>query len=98
MLDGVYDISADIPSGSKKGTATLTTHGDELLVEISVGLLGTLKGTGSVKGNTFAVSGSHKVLLLGDITYKVEGIVEGNTLQALCDTNKGTIVVTGTRR
>ena len=98
MLDGTYDLIISTPVGEKRATAILATEGGVLSADVKIAGILRQKGTGTFDGNSFSAQGSVKIPLKGERTYRIEGTVEGDVLDASCKTGRHTLVITGLRR
>ena len=97
MVQGTYKVSADTPMGRKSGTLVLSGSDAALHAKLKVALLGTFEADGSAQGSAFSFSGTVKIPLVGSGSYQLDGIVEGDRLEAVCRAKGADIVVTGTR-
>lgn len=96
-MDGTYEVFADTPLGRKSGKLTLSTTAGALDARLKVAGFGEFSASGTCAGQTFSLEGSTRVMLVGKIGYRIDGIVEDGRLEAVCKTSKGDIVVTGQR-
>ena len=97
MIDGKYAIKVDTPLGKRPGTVILKTQGNVFYADINAPVVGKQKTEGTVMGNSFATEGTFKLKLLGKVTYKLYGEVDGDNLHILIDSDKGQIKLDGVR-
>lgn len=97
MLDGTYFMEMDTPLGHKKGTLGIRTEGEKAYAHIDAPLIGKKEFECQTEGDSFDFDGSFKVRLLGSITFKAHGTVEGDVIHMAIETNKGTVHLDGKR-
>ena len=97
-VDGTYDVLVETPIGEKRGTATLKATGSDLRADVSIKGLPRVSGTGIVNGQAFSAEGMVKLPLLGKYDYKLQGSVNGELLEATCQTKAGLLTITGVKR
>ena len=98
MLDGMYDLNVDMPLGKKKGKVSITTQGDDVVLDLEAPLIGKQSITGKLQPpNGFTAGGSMRVKLVGKVDYTAEGKVEGDQLTGVIHSSKGDLTITGTR-
>ena len=96
MIEGKYNLKMETPMGEIKGDLELKIVNSKLngIIEI-MGNKNTFSG-GSIEDNKFAFSGEFKTML-GNITYEILGIVQGDIINIYADTNKGKFRIDGER-
>ena len=97
MLDGRYKVEMVTPMGRKQGDVVLRTEGGQLFTRIDAPIIGKQEFVCSADGDSFSGEGSFKVMLLGTVTFKGRGYVEGDDLHAILETNSGTFQIEGKR-
>ena len=96
MIDGKYAVSIDLPIGRFKGILKLITNGTEVTGYIeTMGKQSPFSG-GIATGNQFSFSGDFKTII-GNIKYKITGIVNGDKLEIDAITNNGNFKIDGYR-
>ena len=94
MLDGTYEVLA----AGHRGTAWIESVDDALSVTVKIPGFPRQRGVGTCMGDVFAASGTLKIPLFGALEYEIEGTVNGDLLEAICATNRGTFSISGVRR
>ena len=96
MVDGKYNLKLNTPMGDITGLLELkTTNGVLCGVLDTFGKKNTFTG-GKVEDNKCAFSGKFETPL-GEITYEILGIVDGDDINIYAETNKGRLKITGKR-
>ena len=98
MIDGTYDVLVNTSRGEKRGTATLATEGDKVLVDVKIAGFPRRQGVGKVEGNSFSAEGCVKIPLLGSYEYRIVGSVTDGLLEAECDAGGHALIIAGIRR
>ena len=97
MLDGLYVYELETPVVKGSGKIYIETQGDKLKATVDIPVLGKQRAEGTYEGNSFEVSGSTRILLLGKIDYTATGSVDGDTLSFTLRTDQGELPITATR-
>lgn len=97
MLDGSYKMEMDTPLGLKKGTLDVRTEGEKAFLHVDAPLIGKKQFECQANGDEFDFDGSFKLKLIGTITFKAHGTVEGDDIHVALETDKGTFQINGTR-
>lgn len=96
-LDGTYKVAVDIGKRHEEGEIDIATKGSGINLILRSSVIGTVKAAGEIgPDNSFTASGNVRVLFKR-ITYSITGRVRGSKLIAICETNLGTVDVTGSR-
>ena len=97
MIDGTYSVEVESPLGRKQGTVAIRTEGEVAHAEIDAPLVGKQKIDGRAEGNRFSAKGEFKIMLVGKVSYSLEGEVKGDELHVSIDSSKGAFKLVGTR-
>ena len=99
MLDGIYEVTAKTPIGTKRGVLTLAgTAGAAPTADLAArGLTVCIDQVHVTEaGDVFELTGTIKHLL-GRIAFTCTGSVEGDLLHATALTEAGSLIIDGTR-
>lgn len=96
LVEGKYNLKLNTPIGELTGTLELTYINGTLGGTLeTMGTKNSFTG-GTVEGNKCAFSGAFKTPI-GEITYEILGIVEGDNIDIYAKTNKGRFKLSGKR-
>lgn len=96
MIDGTYDVRLKTPMGIKQGRLDLRDEGGALVGAMHVMGSTTRIGSGSTEGDNFGFAGEIKTAV-GRLAYECQGTVNGNSIEGVVSTHKGTFPLSGTR-
>lgn len=97
MIDGTYNVQAKTPLGKKAGTLILTTDQSNCNAELSIAGK-TTHLVGTIDGELVTFTGKVKLPFpIGEVSYTLEGSVEGDDLKGVCRYKKASFEVSGTR-
>lgn len=92
MLDGKYNLKMNTQMGAISGNLSLKTEGNALKGTLeTMGMKNDFSG-GTVEGNKCNFSGEFKTMI-GNITYDITGVLEGEKLNIYANTNNGEISI-----
>ena len=97
MIDGTYSVEVDSPLGRKQGTVAIRTEGEVARAEIDAPLVGKQNIEGRVEGDRFTAKGEFIIMLVGKVSYSLQGEVKGDELHVSIDSSKGAFNLVGTR-
>lgn len=96
MIDGTYDVRLKTPMGIKQGRLDLRDEGGALVGAMHIMGSTTRIGSGSTEGDNFGFAGELKTAV-GRLAYECQGTVNGNSIEGVVSTRKGTFPLSGAR-
>ena len=97
MIEGTFDVAIDTPKYHKRGTVALTGEGGEIRALLKVSDMDDLVFSGTCEDKQFTFEGEGTFGRLGQVSYRANGEVWGNSIDVKCETSAGTITIFGTR-
>jgi len=97
MLEGTFDVAVDTPKHHKRGTLSLKSAGERVVMQLKLSDLDPLEFAGTCADKALAFEGSGSLPGLGAVDYKATGEVWGNSIDLKCETSAGIVTIFGTR-
>ena len=97
MLEGTFDVAVDTPKHHKRGTLSLKSAGERVVMQLKLSDLDPLEFTGTCADKAVVFEGSGDFPGLGAVDYKATGEVWGNSIDVKCETSTGIVTIFGTR-
>ena len=97
MIEGTFDVAFDTPKHHKRGTASLKSIEDRIVMQLNLSELDPMEFKGTCADKAFSFEGSDDFPGLGTADYTAHGEVWGNSIDIKFETSAGAITVFGTR-
>jgi len=97
MIEGMFDVSVDTPKHHKRGTLALKSAGQNIVIQLKISDMDPMEFTGTCADKQFSFEGSCDFPGLGDIDFKAQGEIWGNSIDVKLESTAGKITIFGTR-